>query len=181
MGWTEYRATHYNKYGVDRKAECREYFKGNEKWATLLKDAMVGTTWYGAVKLTSTGEVFAMVMLTSVRNRTEFAYKEMSDTAGPYAHDCPESILKLLSPTDNECAVQWRERCRERHQMKKNLAKATRIRMTYAHDTKCHKKGDTVELHRGKVKHLHKYWFDNSEYYYTPVSMILSTGFEVVA
>lgn len=44
MGWTEYGATHWKNGQIDRRAECRAYFDRNEKWGTLLKDAMVGTT-----------------------------------------------------------------------------------------------------------------------------------------
>lgn len=33
---------------------------------------------------------------------------------GPYEDDCPGSILDLLSPTDNEHAKNWRQRCRTR-------------------------------------------------------------------
>lgn len=42
-----------------------------------------------------------------------FGYKDMDETMGPYQYDCPERILKLLTPTDNEYALQWREKCWE--------------------------------------------------------------------
>ena len=31
----------------------------------------------------------------------------------PYSFDCPVGILDLLSPTDNELANEWREKCRQ--------------------------------------------------------------------
>lgn len=37
----------------------------------------------------------------------------IAEDEGPYASFCPERILDLLSPTDNELALDWRERCRE--------------------------------------------------------------------
>lgn len=42
---------------------------------------------------------------------TEFGYKDMDETMGCYQTDCPERILKLLTPTDNEYAKAWREAC----------------------------------------------------------------------
>ncbi|MBN9598775.1 MAG: hypothetical protein J0G28_03740 [Afipia sp.] len=38
----------------------------------------------------------------------------IAEDEGPYASFCPQRILDLLSPTDNELALDWRERCRER-------------------------------------------------------------------
>lgn len=145
MGWTGYYATEYKKGQIDRRAECRKYFERNEKWGTLLKDAMVGSTWYGAVRLTSTGEVFGMVMRTSV-NKREFCYKELSETSGPAYYDCPESILKLLSPTEDEYALKWREACRERVVLKEKLRTAQIIDVLYLYDTVWHKEGDIQRL-----------------------------------
>lgn len=178
MGWTEYRATHYNKYGIDRRAECRAYFERNEKWGTLLKDAMVGSTWYGAVKLTETGEVFAAVFLTSTRDGTEFAYKDMSDSMGPCQYDCPESILKLLSPTDNKFALEWREKCRQRQELKKKLNKAKVIELTYGYDTKYNKAGDTIRLEK---LHYRKQWWNPFNCYIVPTRMVLENQFKIIA
>ena len=36
----------------------------------------------------------------------------------PYHYECPKSILKLLTPTDNELANEWREKCYEYHKQK---------------------------------------------------------------
>jgi len=48
-----------------------------------------------------------------------FGYKDMDETMGPYRYDCPERILKLLTPTDHEQAKKWREKCWENIRMKK--------------------------------------------------------------
>ena len=83
----------------------------------VIKDAVVGSTWYAALKDKETGEVHAAVALTCVDRKEylNFGYKWMSETCGPIECDCPESILSLLTPTDNEDALQWRERCRKKN------------------------------------------------------------------
>jgi hypothetical protein len=35
----------------------------------------------------------------------------LGENAGPYSDDCPEKILRLLPPTNNEYALNWRRRC----------------------------------------------------------------------
>lgn len=41
----------------------------------------------------------------------DFGYKDMDETEGPNESRCPARILGLLSPTDNEYALHWRQRC----------------------------------------------------------------------
>lgn len=111
MGWTSYPATHYTKSGaIDRKAECRKYLAWPERHE-LVADAMVGSTYYAAVRDLRDGSVFAIVALTSIE-WGEFGIKEMDEDMGPCAYDCPARILDKLSPTDSEFANAWRERCR---------------------------------------------------------------------
>lgn len=136
MGWTYYRATNYRNGKIDRLAECRYEFGKQPNYATIVKDALVGTTYYAAMKCSETGEIWALIVRTSINNG-EFGYKDMSEDMEPYYYDCPISILKLLSPTNNEMANQWRYKCRmrcqqKRQQMKKakELYTANRISVT---------------------------------------------------
>lgn len=144
MGWTSYHATHYKGGTVDRKAECDAYFMEslNAGHYKVLKSTMKGSVYYAAVKnLTKyvgnnqyetlpEGEqnVFGVVFLTSVdmRDYYNFSYKDMDETCGPFCYDCPESILKLLSPTDSEYALKWRSKCRE-HAKKRAFLKKSPI------------------------------------------------------
>jgi hypothetical protein len=43
----------------------------------------------------------------------------MDETMGPLEARCPERILDLLTPTDNEYANQWRHDCRHYHAKRK--------------------------------------------------------------
>ncbi len=111
MGWTYYQATYYKKDGkIDRRAEYRAEFGKEPSWAAIVKDSMVGNIYYAAMKSSKTGEVWALVVLTET-DGTEFGYKDMDETMGPGYCDCPIGILKLLSPTDNEYANEWRRNC----------------------------------------------------------------------
>lgn len=85
----------------------------------VLKSALKNrTTYYAAIeqKNVSTGEivVFAVIILCRFGRWPgggNFGWKDMDETAGPNEDDCPESILKLLTPTSNNYANNWRRRC----------------------------------------------------------------------
>lgn len=86
MGWTSYHASFYKNGKIDRKAECDSIMNcdmvGNKGRYEVLKSAMVGSTYYAAVKksIFKTGDksekesVFGVVMLTSVNNKDYFTF-----------------------------------------------------------------------------------------------------------
>ena len=142
MGWTEYHATHYKANGsVDRKMECDAYFMEglNRGHFKVLKSCIKGKIYYAAVQSLKrfdgkneageyvytpieNGPVWAAIFIveTNSKDYYNFAYKDMDETMGPLYNDCPESILKLLSETDNELALAWRKACREEQKIRKN-------------------------------------------------------------
>lgn len=137
MGWTSYHATYYKNGKIDRKAECDAYFEEglNRGHFKVLKSVMKGSVYYAAIQNLkrrveedvyedipeSERTVWAIVFLTSTDKNDyyNFAFKDMDEFCGPYKYDCPESILKLLSPTDNEYALEWRKKCWEKINAKK--------------------------------------------------------------
>lgn len=124
MGWTGY---HVNS-PVRRKYECDKYNTWDEKNSSceVLKSAQIGKVWYGACRHTDkkTGrvKVFGSVCLTNVDSKSydNFWIKEMDETMGPFYNDCPVAILDLLTPTENQEALNWRRICRERAERKKD-------------------------------------------------------------
>ena len=179
MGWTGIHATHYNKKGIDRKAECDAYFMEglNRSNYEVLKSAMVGSVYYAAVKALKRysdknengkrtivdvpideQQVFAVVFLTSINSKDyfNFSYKDMDETVDPCYYDCPKGILDLLTPTDSKWANNWRIKCRERLEKKKNpnalnnLPIGTIIQVTMPFDTTYFKEGDIVKLRKDK-------------------------------
>lgn len=174
MGWTSYHANYYKKGTVDRKRECDAYFMEglNEGHYSVLKSAMVGSTYYAAVKEMvkyvgrdennepiyepHEGKIFGVVFLTStdMKDYFNFSYKDMDETCGPYESDCPKGILDLLSPTENEFALQWRTRCYENLAKKKNkdslnkLPVGSVIKVTMPFDTRFFYEGDEIKLEK---------------------------------
>ena len=143
MGWTSYHATHYKNNGtIDRKAECDALFMDglNAGYYRVVKSALVGSVYYAAIETLKRGKrqpdnsyiyenipeterkTWAVVFLTSTDSRDyfNFSYKDMSEDMGPCESDCPASILSALSPTDDEYALAWRERCRANIEKKKD-------------------------------------------------------------
>lgn len=126
MGWTSYHADFYKNGKVDRKAECDKVysFENDGQKSVVLKSSVVGSTYYAAVQYTNKDKnettVYGAVCLTQIDNNDyfNFAYKDMTEFYGPCECKCPVSILKMLSDTDNEYAIEWRKRCREYHENK---------------------------------------------------------------
>ena len=175
MGWTSYRATYYKNGKIDRKAECDAYFMEglNRGHYKVLKSAMVGSTYYAAVQaiLKSAGKdengeykyepipenerrTFGVVFLTSTDRKDyfNFAYKDMDESCGPCQCDCPKGILDLLSPTDNEWALNWRKACYENIAKKKNpntlnkLPVGSVIKVIMPFNTKYFSEGAEIKL-----------------------------------
>ena len=116
MGWTY---THKEK-----DLSMKEFFTGQfGSHVEILDVAVVKLrTAYMAIKNINTGQVYAYVFLLDyVKNDYyNFGYKDMDETVMPYAFDCPERILNLLTPTENERANEWRKKCWERIKERKN-------------------------------------------------------------
>lgn len=118
MGWTSFEM---------KKGELKNWFinsweyEGNFK---VLDFALVHfRNAYGAIKNLKTGEVFATMYLVtwSPNSGYNFSVKEMDESVNPYYYDCPLRIMKLLTPTDHEYAIEWRKRVMAYHAKRKLL------------------------------------------------------------
>lgn len=65
---------------------------------------------YMAVRNNATNEVHALVFLIDEKNG-EFGYKPMDETMLPYYYNASDKLLNLLTPTDDENALNWRKSC----------------------------------------------------------------------
>lgn len=203
MGWTSYHASYYKNGKIDRKAECDDIFNDDMvTWGDdhkvigkyeVLKSAMVGSTYYAAVKRTKfatetepeQSRIFAVICLTSTNMKEyyNFSYKDMDESCGPGDCDCPKSILDLLPPTDNEWANEWRKACYENIAKKKNpnalnkLPWGSIIEWTTQYDlTSGRKAGDKIKLTKCAIEgngiRTKIYWSDG--YYRIPTKLITS-------
>lgn len=140
MGWTRTWKDTCPK-GNDRimMAIEQEGYEYKEKTRSnhVIDSALVGTTVYLAVHHINTengvDEVYGAVILTEYDpKRNNFFTKGISETMGPSDSKCPKRILDKLSPTDNEYANEWRNRCRNKKKSDNPLAgvpQGTKIRL----------------------------------------------------
>lgn len=173
---------------IDRKAEIDELYtwQNGTRKAEVVRSAMVGSTYYAAIKITelSTGEAetTAAVVLTHTNSRDYFNFgvKTMGEASGPCEDRCPASILSLLSPTSDEYAIKWRERCRANIEKKKdphslkNLPVGAVIRFIKYN-------GEAVELmkHPAAYQFKRPFWYCKESGCYMPATRI-PDSYEVV-
>ena len=85
----------------------------------VLDSALVNMrTFYAAVEQVNkeTGRRIVWAAIVLVRHYPKdpcynISWKDMDEGCGSYETNCPERILKLLTPTDNEYALGWRAAC----------------------------------------------------------------------
>lgn len=118
MGWITFHETR----------SAKEYFlqewQQEEDSHRILDIAIVNfREAYMAMQCKNTGQITAAVCLLhrAPKDYYNFGYKSMDEFCGPCVYNCPERILKLLSPLDEvtsceqskERATNWREGCQE--------------------------------------------------------------------
>ena len=85
----------------------------------VLDSALVNMrTFYAAIEQVNkeTGRRIVWAAIVLVRHYPKdpchnISWKDMDEGCGSYETNCPERILKLLTPTDNEYALDWRAAC----------------------------------------------------------------------
>lgn len=102
------------------------YQKDDGRYGKVIDCAVVNlTAAYITYETNQNGskEVVALVCLLRFVPRAKdgfnFGYKDMDETMGPNECNCPERILKLLTPTSNKNALRWREKCWKNIQTRK--------------------------------------------------------------
>jgi hypothetical protein len=123
MGWT---GTHRPK-----GQPLREFFEGEGFDPARIVDFAVKhrTTAYVAYRMPDTEEIAAYVILIRYsRDYFNITYKDMHEMMGPNESECPERILDLLDPTDNDYANEWRARCRKNIAIRRSVKKGTEVR-----------------------------------------------------
>lgn len=127
MGWwgKPYYSCPNGKDRIQAVIEDEHLVSENDeyKWDVL------GTSLHGTVvyavnrrtnKATGREDVWATVYLTRWDPNGYFMIKSMSEDMGPFYYGCPKRLLDMLPPTDNQSAVEWRQRCADRRDERKN-------------------------------------------------------------
>lgn len=140
----------------------REFFEKEFRGIVIDDIAQVGfnTIYVASHHPNTPDKVYGGVILVRWDPQSDynFGYKDMEEGMGPNESQCPERILKLLSPVDQlyaegssrEWATQWRERCWRNVAERKDrvrLTKGGKYRMTKDVRFRIHTllKGDVVE------------------------------------
>ena len=130
MGWTFYKPRYFKKIGnswaVDRQKELIDLISAFGDKFELVQGSLRGNVYYAAIRFKPENRVDGWVILTAMKDGM-FGYKEMTETSHPFYYDCPKSILKLLSPTTNEEALEWRNGCIEQACLKKSGRKMSSL------------------------------------------------------
>ena len=100
--------------------------------STVLDAAAVRGTVYAAVRNTNypvpgADYVYCAVILFKNNERDGFGYKDMCESMGPCEVDCPDRIMKLLTPVEQipnpSYTADWRERVAAAKERRKTTAK----------------------------------------------------------
>ena len=84
----------------------------------VLRSCLAGFTYYAAVECVGkdgSRDVVAAVSLVRYFRDGTIGIKDMDESMGPNEARCPRTILKLLTPTTDDVANDWRRRCRVWH------------------------------------------------------------------
>lgn len=134
MGWI----TMHRAKGQSNDEFFRAEFPNTlERDGEILASSTVKGVYYAAVRTRETGQVWALIILTSRAPRSDhnFGYKDQDETMGIGDYDAPAKVLDALTETDNEYALEWRAACRKRIEVKAALPKV--------------KPGDVIRLPKG--------------------------------
>ena len=108
MGWTGGQLT-----GPATALNLIEFELGAAFRSRVIATHKKGGVVYAGVRHHAGDQVFALVLLVERRDGMVWT-KAMTDPDGPAYHDCPTSILDLLTATDDAYASRWRRPCRDR-------------------------------------------------------------------
>jgi hypothetical protein len=126
MGWI---TTHRDK-GISNDAYFQENVIGGQR--TIVASSTIKGVYYAAVREDTTGEVWALIVLTHRAPNSDhnFGWKSMTEDMGPGVCDAPAKVLDELTETTNEYALEWRAACRKNLELKsRTLADNTEIRL----------------------------------------------------
>lgn len=113
MGW----ATYYEKFNLKRYVS-----KFDLQHAEILDYAYVNfSEVYIAMRSRRTNDVFVVIGFVQVHKGASYSSKEFSEDSGVYWYNCPERILKLLTPATTNYAQHWRDQCWQQVHRRKEL------------------------------------------------------------
>ena len=109
MGWTVREDWRSRESAL---AEIRRDLQNDPNFKTLQMQTSGNRLWY--IAQTPDGNLYIGLFLVKSMGEDGWAYKCMSESAGPVYYDCPVTYLSKV-PDPGGYATNWRERVREHH------------------------------------------------------------------
>ena len=124
MGWNYLHVTKGTKVEEIFKKEFEYTNETKGSYTKVIACKSTPTEAYLAIDCN--GDVYGLVCLINRRKNEycNFGYKSIDEYSHPYYYNTPKSILDLLTPTLDDNANTWREKCYEniaRNEQKKAL------------------------------------------------------------
>lgn len=120
MGWTY---TAREKGVSDREFFQREFASASITDIARGKQGVVWVRFEREREGQKLAFVCAMFTKWAPRDRYNFGYKDVDESMGPYAYDCPLRMLEGLSEPCSEASAKWRELVRLYHAERANRPK----------------------------------------------------------
>lgn len=117
MGWSTTQRLRNNEFDTDERFVMEQLMGDNfvlHGIASIPDNKDKGVIYAAMSNVDKPEEVFAFIMRYEWNDsdRHNYAFNYWSDECGPGYHKCPGPILDLLSPTENQNALAWRQQCR---------------------------------------------------------------------
>lgn len=113
MGWTQTRRIYNDGYTTKREeilAEFNSLMDNNKKYYKVHYVHVYGNVVYCALEYLKTHKIFAVIISFSF-DKDSVYYRFDDETVGPRKYNVTKKLLRMLSPTDNEYAIEWRQTC----------------------------------------------------------------------
>lgn len=107
-----------NKIHISGKC-IEQALRGNHLWTVW---EIVQTPLQDSKAANKTDRVIALHLIEKEKGYG-YGYKDMDESCGPYAYDCPLKFLDMVPVPDSKHAAGWREKVRAYHQEKTGKAK----------------------------------------------------------
>lgn len=123
MGWTFMNSRSFGKQNLIDHLIAPSYW--GEEFRVLGHSVVGNHLWAAVEHLTDKGDrikagdrfIFLALMQSGLPD-SGWGYKDLDESMGPCAVDCPLKILELAGTPRTEGAAQWREQVRQQHRKK---------------------------------------------------------------
>lgn len=177
MGW-DYSHEDIRRPRVDLAIAQISYDEPG-KQCEVVYAAKEGSTVYAAARVTNKengiSNVIGIVVLTRIASEDYFNFgtKVIGESMGPCESRAPKKLIDMLSPTDDESALAWRERCLAYHRQYRELSA-----LGYGSVIALNSTAETLVVYHHGGKRMFKF---TDRWVRMPIPAIIQAGYHVVS